>query len=63
VTPPPAVQGRSLVPIFENRARDWRSSLLVEYFSDTVFPRVSHMGYVSVRTTRHKYIQYRSSRT
>jgi N-acetylglucosamine-6-sulfatase len=51
-------QGRSLVPLFRNSARDWRSSFLVEYFSDTVFPRVKNMGYVAVRTTRHKYIEY-----
>jgi N-acetylglucosamine-6-sulfatase len=58
LTPEAGIQGRSLVPIFENRARDWRSSFLVEYFSDTVFPRIRNMGYVAVRTTRHKYIQY-----
>jgi N-acetylglucosamine-6-sulfatase len=46
------------VPLFRNSARDWRSSFLVEYFSDTVFPRVKNMGYVAVRTTRHKYIEY-----
>ena len=54
----PSYQGRSLVPIFRGAARDWRSSFLVEYFSDTVFPRVKNMGYVAVRTTRHKYIEY-----
>jgi len=59
-TPAPGVpvQGRSLVPVFRNAARDWRSSFLVEYFSDTVFPRIRNMGYVAVRTTRHKYIEY-----
>jgi N-acetylglucosamine-6-sulfatase len=51
-------QGRSLVPVFRNSARDWRSAFLVEYFSDTVFPRVKNMGYVAVRTTKHKYIEY-----
>ena len=70
---PVLVQGRSLVPVFRNAARDpstssgspratssgdWRSSFLVEYFSDTVFPRIRNMGYVAVRTSRHKYIQY-----
>jgi N-acetylglucosamine-6-sulfatase len=33
--------------------------LLIEYYSDTVFPRVLNMGYSAVRTSRHKYIQYR----
>jgi len=53
------VQGRSLAPVFQGKARDWRGSFLVEYFSDTVFPRIRNMGYAAVRTTRHKYIQYR----
>jgi N-acetylglucosamine-6-sulfatase len=53
------MQGRSLVPVFTNNARDWRSSFLIEYFSDTVFPRIRNMGYSAVRTTRHKYIEYR----
>jgi arylsulfatase A-like enzyme len=52
------VHGRSLVPIFKHAARGWRSSFLIEYFSDTVFPRVHTMGYAAVRTTRHKYIEY-----
>jgi N-acetylglucosamine-6-sulfatase len=51
-------QGRSLVPVFRNAAPEWRSSFLVEYFSDTVFPRIKNMGYAAVRTTRHKYIEY-----
>jgi N-acetylglucosamine-6-sulfatase len=50
--------GRSLVPIFRDSARDWRSSFLIEYFSDTVFPRIRNMGYAAVRTTSHKYIEY-----
>jgi N-acetylglucosamine-6-sulfatase len=57
--PGPAVQGRSLVPLLQNAAGDWRGSFLVEYFSDTVFPRIRNMGYVAARTTRHKYIRYR----
>jgi arylsulfatase A-like enzyme len=58
LTPSAGIQGRSLVPVFENRPGSWRSSFLVEYFSDTVFPRIRNMGYVAVRTARHKYIQY-----
>jgi N-acetylglucosamine-6-sulfatase len=53
------VQGRSLLPIFSGKAGDWRSSFLVEYYSDTVFPRIRTMGYSAVRTERHKYIHYR----
>lgn len=36
-----------------------RDAILVEYFSDTVFPRVHKMGYSAVRTKRWKYIRYR----
>jgi len=53
------MDGRSLVPLL--RGEDpgkWRSSLLVEYYTDTVFPRVLNMGYKAVRTNRYKYIHY-----
>jgi N-acetylglucosamine-6-sulfatase len=55
----PGMQGRSLVPIFNGTVQNWRSSFLIEYFSDTVFPRVYRMGYVAARTARHKLISYR----
>ncbi len=53
------IQGRSLVPVLKQDAREWRSSFLIEYFTDTVFPRIRNMGYVAVRTGRHKLITYR----
>ena len=56
---PARVQGRSLLPIFDGTATSWRDAVLVEYYSDTVFPRVLNMGYSAVRTDRYKYIQYR----
>jgi N-acetylglucosamine-6-sulfatase len=59
VAPSPGLEGRSLQPIMAGAPRGWRSSLLIEYYSDTVFPRVLNMGYSAVRTSRHKYIQYR----
>jgi len=59
VTPPATIEGRSLVPILTSEPREWRKSFLVEYYSDTVFPRVLTMGYSAVRTDRYKYIQYR----
>jgi arylsulfatase A-like enzyme len=52
------LQGRSLVPVLKNEPREWRRSFLIEYYSDTVFPRIRNMGYVAVRTDRHKYIHY-----
>jgi N-acetylglucosamine-6-sulfatase len=59
VARPPGFQGRSLVPLLTRTAKDWRTAFLIEYFSDTVFPRIRNMGYSAVRTSRHKYIQYR----
>ncbi len=35
-----------------------RESILIEYFSDKVFPRIDRMGYKAVRTGRWKYIHY-----
>ena len=51
--------GRSLVPLLKGEhPADWRQSFLVEYNSDTVFPRLVKMGYTAVRTPRWKYIQF-----
>jgi arylsulfatase A-like enzyme len=35
-----------------------RDAVLVEYYSDKVFPRIRNMGYRAVRTRRWKYIRY-----
>ncbi|MDQ1242172.1 MAG: N-acetylglucosamine-6-sulfatase [Pseudomonadota bacterium] len=51
-------QGRSLLPLLGGDGVPWRQSILVEYRSDTVFPRIRDMGYQAVRTARHKYIHY-----
>lgn len=58
VTPPANLHGRSLRPVLDGNAADWRSSFLVEYYSDTVFERIFEMGYKAVRTDRYKYIRY-----
>ena len=58
-TPLSQYQGRSLTPLMEGAApADWRQSILVEYFSDTVFPRMRKMGYHATRDDRWKYIHY-----
>ena len=36
-----------------------REDFLIEYFSNTVFPRIRKMGYQAVRTQNWKYIHYR----
>jgi N-acetylglucosamine-6-sulfatase len=51
-------EGMSLVPLLKGETPTWRSSILIEYYSDTVFPRILTMGYEAVRTDRHKYIRY-----
>ncbi len=57
--PHPASHGRSLVPLLAGAApADWRRSVLIEYFSDAVWPRMVNMGYQAVRTERWKYIRY-----
>jgi N-acetylglucosamine-6-sulfatase len=50
--------GTSLVPAFTGNVPSWRSSVLVEYYTDQVFPRTLTMGYQAVRTEKHKYIHY-----
>jgi len=52
------LQGQSLVPIFNGTVSNWRTSFLMEYYSDTVFPRMVNMGYKAVRNERYKYIHY-----
>jgi N-acetylglucosamine-6-sulfatase len=51
-------QGTSLVPLLAGQSPAWRSSILLEYYSDKVFPRMLTMGYEAVRTERYKYIRY-----
>jgi N-acetylglucosamine-6-sulfatase len=58
VTDPTPRQGRSLVPLLRGERPPWRNSVLIEYYSDTVFPRIRNMGYQAVRTESHKYIHY-----
>jgi len=53
------MDGRSLVPLLAGESpNSWRTSFLVEYNTDTVFPRIRNMGYRAIRTKRWKYIQY-----
>jgi N-acetylglucosamine-6-sulfatase len=56
VAVPNSVQGRSLLPLFENPKATWRNSFLTEYFQENAFPRTP--SWQAVRTDRWKYIQY-----
>ena len=53
------MDGRSLVPLLSGEAPNWRTSFVIEYWSDIVFPRIERMGYDAVRTERYKYIRFR----
>ncbi len=55
---PPSMDGRSLLPALRGSAAPIRDELLIEYYSDTEFPRLSGMGYKAIRTDRYKYIRY-----
>ncbi len=52
--------GQSLRPLLADESpTDWRTSFLVQYNTDTVFPRVHNMGYRALRTQRWKLIRYK----
>ena len=53
VAAPQPFHGRPL------NAKPERDAVLIECFSDTVFPHLRKMGYDAVRSKRWKYIQYR----
>jgi len=55
------IQGRSLVPLLSKKgggARDWRKSILIEYWAENAYPWLINMTYKAVRTERHKYIHW-----
>jgi N-acetylglucosamine-6-sulfatase len=52
------VQGRSLVPLMKGRAKRWRDSFLIEYFSESAWPWIVGMSYKAVRTERAKLIHW-----
>ena len=58
VPAPASMHGRSLLPALAADTATVRDDLLIEYYSDTEFPRVQGMGYKAVRTSRYKFIRY-----
>jgi len=56
---PRRMHGRSLAPLLGGNRKSWRTSFLIEYFSDRVYPRIFTMGYQAVRTEGWKYIHYK----
>jgi arylsulfatase A-like enzyme len=57
-TIPTTMDGRSLLRALRNDSTAIRDDLLIEFYSDTEFPRVKGMGYKAVRTDRYKFIRY-----
>jgi arylsulfatase A-like enzyme len=55
---PSGLDGRSLVRVLSGEVAAVRDDILVEYYTDAVFPRLQQMGYRAVRTERYKYIRY-----
>lgn len=55
---PNDLDGVSLVGVLRGDTERVREDLLIEYYSDTEFPRLQGMGYKALRTDRWKYIRY-----
>jgi N-acetylglucosamine-6-sulfatase len=55
---PKEVQGRSVVPLLNHTAKDWRTAFLSEYFEEEGYPRVP--DWQAVRNEHWKYIHYTS---
>jgi arylsulfatase A-like enzyme len=55
---PTSMDGRSLLAALRGDSTAVRDDLLIEYYSDTEFPRLKGMGYKAIRTDRYKYIRY-----
>jgi N-acetylglucosamine-6-sulfatase len=56
--PAPHIQGRSLVPLLDGRAVQWRESFLIEYYNESAWPWIIGMSYKAVRTERHKLVHW-----
>lgn len=57
--PNEAIEGASLLSLMKGKdPADWRTSFLMEYYTDTVWPRMLNLGYKGIRNERYKYIQY-----
>jgi arylsulfatase A-like enzyme len=54
VTPPKAVDGRSLLPLLAQTATSWRKSFLVEHLGPGI------PTYCAVRSLRYTYVQYQT---
>lgn len=56
---PQGMDGESIVHAMKDPSRKFRDGFLIEYYSDSEFPRVEGLGYQAIRTERYKFIRYR----
>lgn len=53
------IQGRSLIPLLQGQADDWRRSVFIEFYTyENPFPWLLDMDYRAIRTDRYKYIHW-----
>jgi N-acetylglucosamine-6-sulfatase len=53
------VQGRSLVPLLQGTAADWRESALIEFYTyENPWPWLVDMDYRAIRTRQFKYVHW-----
>ncbi|MCI0433666.1 MAG: sulfatase-like hydrolase/transferase [Gemmatimonadetes bacterium] len=53
------IQGRSLVPVLRGDSPEWRTSILVEFYTyENPFPHLMDMDYRALRTDRYKYVHW-----
>lgn len=56
VTAPANMHGRSLLPLAQEKAADWRAQFLYEYYWERDFPQTPTV--VGLRTDRYSFMQY-----
>lgn len=61
VSAPENLDGHSLLPVLTGRGQA-REDFLIEYYTDTEFPRLANMGYKAIRSMQYKLIRYDSLR-
>lgn len=55
----PHIQGHSIIPLLEGKAKNWRKYFLMEYYSyENPFPWLIDTDYKALRTERYKFIHW-----
>jgi N-acetylglucosamine-6-sulfatase len=56
VAAPAQMHGRSLIPLAQNKASDWRTEFIYEYYWERDYPQTPTV--VGLRTDRYSFMQY-----